>query len=87
MIRTSTPRPPLSADRLEQHLQQRTFGRLHELKVSVAPDGGLIVTAVAHSRFVRQLADWAITEWTASDQIQAAIAVCVPLRPVMEVEK
>lgn len=61
--------------RLRNHIDERTFGRLHDLNVEHAPDGRIHISAVAHSRFVGQLAEWAVFERVAPADVDLSIRV------------
>ena len=68
---------PGDIDALLHHIQERTFGRLHDLNVVRGVDGRIHVSAIAHSRFVGQLAEWAILERVAPEDVELSIRVCL----------
>ena len=72
---------------LTDHIHSRTFGRLHDLCVSLTNDGQLRISATAHSRFVLQLAEWAVLEQVASNEVEFAISVPVSSPQFFGVEK
>ncbi len=74
-------------DDLIDHIRDRTFGRLHDLNVARAENGVITVSAVAHSRFVGQLAEWAVLERIAAADVQLSISLRLPSRHFMEVPK
>jgi hypothetical protein len=78
--------PALINDLLD-HIHERTFGRLHDLNISISDDGRFVVTAIAHSRFVRQLAEWAVLERLSAEDVRLSIALSIPSRHFMEVER
>ena len=81
--------PTCSPDLIEElvdHIQYRTFGRLHDLCVDQTPDGRLSVRATANSRFVGQLAEWAVLERMPESNVRFSISVPQHPRRFMEVE-
>ena len=77
-------------DRVEtllNHLHERTFGRLHDLSITQSSNGRLHVSAVAHSRFVGQLAEWAVLERLSASDVHLSISVCTPTRHYREIPK
>jgi len=62
-------------DNLMEHIHHRTFGRLHDLNIEHAADGRIHISAVAHSRFVGQLAEWAVLERVAPTDVDLSICV------------
>ena len=84
---TAACEPPTTIDQLLSHIRDRTFGRLHDLNVSHGFDGRLRISAVAHSRFVGQLAEWAVHECFAPADVSLTISVRQPSQRFREVEK
>ncbi len=78
MITTRVAETCVVANELRHHIQERTFGRLHELTVNQLPDGRINVSAIAHSRFVGQLAEWAVLEQVESANVDLSICVRIP---------
>ena len=74
-------------DTLLNHIQARTFGRLHDLNVLQLSDGRVQVSAVAHSRFVGQLAEWAVFERMAPEDVDLSISVRLSTPHFNEVQK
>ena len=66
---------PVQNDSLLNHIHERTFRRLHELKVVRATNGRIQVTVIANSRFVGQLAEWAVFERIAPEDVDLAICI------------
>lgn len=60
---------------LIKHVQQRTYGRLHDLTIQPTSLGRIQVSAVAHSRFVSQLAEWAVLEKVNSADVDLDIRI------------
>jgi hypothetical protein len=75
MNKTSALESPSVIDELLHHIQERTFGRLHDLSIAHEPEGRISVTAIAHSRFVSQLAEWAVLERVDPDHVDLSICV------------
>lgn len=67
---------PAEIHHLIDHIHDRTFGRLHDLNIEQTSDGRIHVSAVAHSRFVGQLAEWAVFERVSPGDVELAIQVC-----------
>ena len=74
-------------DDLRDHIQDRTFGRLHNLSVVSRSDGRIVVSAIAHSRFVGQLAEWAVLERVPPTDVDLSISVFLSSRQSMEDQK
>ena len=77
-------------DRVEtllNHLHERTFGRLHDLSITQSSNGRLHVSAVAHSRFVGQLSEWAVLERLAPQDVDLSISVRTTSPLLDEVQK
>ena len=87
MKKIAALKSPSVVEELLNHIQQRTFGRLHDLAVAHEPEGRICVTATAHSRFVGQLAEWAVLELVNPDQVDLDIHVRRPTQPLIEVQK
>jgi hypothetical protein len=68
---------PLEINHLMDHIHERTFGRLHDLNIEPTSDGRIHVSAVAHSRFVGQLAEWAVLERVSPDEVDLSIRICL----------
>lgn len=64
-------------DHLMNHIRERTFGRLHDLNIEQTSDGRIHVSAIAHSRFVGQLAEWAVLERVSPGNVDLAIHICL----------
>lgn len=79
-------RSPNLIEELVDHIQHRTFGRLHDLCVDRGPDGRISVRATANSRFVGQLAEWAVLERMSESTVRLSISVPQTPRRFMEVE-
>lgn len=62
---------------LMDHIHERTFGRLHDLNIEQTSDGRIHVSAVAHSRFVGQLAEWAVLECVSPNEVDLSIRICL----------
>ena len=60
---------------LRDHIHERTFGRLHDLSVQQSADGRFHISAIAHSRFVGQLAEWAVFERLSPQDVDLSISV------------
>lgn len=73
-------------EELAEHIHGRTFGRLHDLNIDQAPDGQISVRATANSRFVGQLAEWAVLERIPESTVRLSISVPQTPRRFMEVE-
>ncbi|WP_010586358.1 hypothetical protein [Schlesneria paludicola] len=88
-LRTSSAlhESPVVIHELMSHIRDRTFGRLHDLNVSQGFDGRLRVSAIAHSRFVGQLAEWAVHERIAPADVSLTISVRQPSQRFREVQK
>ena len=87
MIQSGLPKFDVYIDTLLNHIQARTFGRLHDLSVSQLSDGRVQVSAVAHSRFVGQLAEWAVFERMAPEEVDLSISVRLTTPHLHEVQK
>ena len=74
-------------DTLLSHIKARTFGRLHDLNVIQRSDGRVQVSAIAHSRFVGQLAEWAVFERMAPEDVDLSISVRLSTPHFHEVQK
>ena len=74
-------------DTLLAHIQARTFGRLHDLNVIPLSDGRVQISAIAHSRFVGQLAEWAVFERVSPEDVDLSIIVRVSNSQLHEVQK
>lgn len=88
-LRTSSEsfESPVVIHELMSHIRDKTFGRLHDLNVSHDFNGRLKVSAVAHSRFVGQLAEWAVHERIAPADVSLTISVRQPSQCFREVQK
>jgi hypothetical protein len=89
MIQRQSPadRRDVNVEALCKQLQERTFGRLHNLNIVRLPDGRLHVSAVAHSRFVGQLAEWAVMELTSPEDVIVSIRVLLSPSQLPEDQK
>ena len=76
-----------TVEALLTQIHERTFGRLHDLNVAQLPDGRLHISAVAHSRFVGQLAEWAILELMSPEDVILSIRVLLSTSPFSEDQK
>lgn len=74
-----------STDSLFDHIRSKTFGRLHHLNISRTSEGRFRIYAVAHSRFVSQLAEWAVFECVAPQDVDLEISVRLPSPPLTEI--
>ena len=74
-------------DTLLNHIQARTFGRLHDLNVVPLSDGRVQISAIAHSRFVGQLAEWAVLERMSPEDVDLSISVRLSTPHFHEVQK
>lgn len=84
MIQATSGKGPGEIDALVKHIHGRTFGRLHNLQVIRLPSGRLHVSAIAHSRFVGQLAEWAVLERCSTAEVDLAIDLHLsPTQPVV----
>lgn len=85
MIQATFHKSPRDIDALLKHIHERTFGRLHNLNIVQLPNGRLQISGTAHSRFVGQLAEWAVLERCSSMEVELGIRVQVsspnPLSP------
>jgi|GEM_PF-6025267 len=70
---------------LRDHIQQRTFSRLHDLRIIRLADGRIQVSAIAHSRFVHQLAEWAVLERLAPQSVDLCVSLCLSSHTFIEV--
>ena len=70
---------------LRDHIQQRTFGRLHDLRITRLADGRIQVSAIAHSRFVHQLAEWAVLERLAPQSVDLCVSLFLSSHTFIEV--
>jgi hypothetical protein len=86
---TTTPncKTAVNIDELLTHIRSRTFDRLHELSVKQISEGRVLVSAIAHSRFVGQLAEWAVLERVAPSDVDLSISVLFPSRRFTEAQK
>ena len=87
MTQSHLPEFDLYIDTLLNHIQARTFGRLHDLNVIPLSDGRVQISAVAHSRFVGQLAEWAVFERMAPEDVDLSISVRLSTPHFNEVQK
>ena len=87
MTQSHLPEFDLYIDTLLNHIQARTFGRLHDLNVIPLSDGRVQISAVAHSRFVGQLAEWAVFERMAPEDVDLSISVRLSTPHLYEVQK
>ncbi|MEI8020947.1 MAG: hypothetical protein WCH39_22270 [Schlesneria sp.] len=87
MTQSRLPEFDVYVDNLLNHIQARTFGRLHGLNVLQLSDGRVQVSAVAHSRFVSQLAEWAVFERMAPEDVDLSISVRLSTPHFNEVQK
>ena len=87
MTQSHLPEFDLYIDPLLNHIQARTFGRLHDLNVIPLSDGRVQISAVAHSRFVGQLAEWAVFERMAPEDVDLSISVRLSTPHFNEVQK
>ena len=87
MITTSTLDSPTIIAEILDHIHERTFGRLHDLTVTRLSEDRLHVSAIAHSRFVGQLGEWAVLEWVDPSHIDIAISVRLTSHHSIEVQK
>jgi hypothetical protein len=87
MTQTRLPEFDVYIDTLLNHIQARTFGRLHDLNVVQLSDGRVQVSAIAHSRFVGQLAEWAVFERMAPEDVDLSISVRLSTPQFNEVQK
>ena len=87
MTQSRLPKFDVYIDTLLNHIQARTFGRLHDLNISQLSDGRVQVSAVAHSRFVGQLAEWAVFERMAPEDVDLSISVRLSTPHLYEVQK
>ena len=84
---TNTFESNLAIDDLIDHIHGKTFGRLHDLCVNRSSDGRVSISATAHSRFVGQLAEWAVLERLSASDVHLSISVCTPTRHYREIPK
>ena len=87
MTQSRLPEFDVYIDTLLNHIQARTFGRLHDLNVIPLSDGRVQISAVAHSRFVGQLAEWAVFERMAPEDVDLSISVRLSTPHFNEVQK
>ena len=87
MIQATVTETSGQIETLLNHIHERTFGRLHELNVVPLRDGRLQVSAIAHSRFVGQLAEWAVLERLAPENVDLSICVRLSSPNLREVPK
>ena len=87
MNTVSLHNPSVPVNDLLDHIRHRTFGRLHDLNVTSMLDGRILVSAVAHSRFVGQLAEWAVLERVAPTDVDLSISVRLSNRQSPEIQK
>jgi len=87
MTQTRLPEFDVYIDTLLNHIQARTFGRLHDLNIVQLSDGRVQVSAIAHSRFVGQLAEWAVFERMAPEDVDLSISVRLSTPHLNEVQK
>jgi|GEM_PF-3364454 hypothetical protein len=78
---------PVAIADLLDHIRDRTFGRLHDLNVTQESEGRIVVSAIAHSRFVGQLAEWAILERVSPADVDLSISVRIPSSHTTETQK
>ncbi len=87
MTQSRLPEFDVYIDTLLNHIQARTFGRLHDLNVIQLSDGRVQISAIAHSRFVGQLAEWAVFERIAPEDVDLSISVRLSTPHFNEVQK
>ncbi|WP_373653430.1 MULTISPECIES: hypothetical protein [unclassified Schlesneria] len=74
-----------STDSLFDHIRAKTFGRLHKLDITQNSEGRFRIYAVAHSRFVGQLTEWAVFERVPPQDVDLEIFVRLPSPPLTEI--
>lgn len=74
-------------DDLKDHIHGKTFGRLHDLRVDQSADGRVSVSATAHSRFVRQLAEWAVLERFSASDVHLSISMPASSYSIREIRQ
>ena len=72
-------------DSLFDHIRSKTYGRLHNLNIRKTSEGRFQICAVAHSRFVGQLAEWAVFERVSPQDVDLQISVRLPSRTLSEI--
>jgi len=76
----TVPHKPISDDvpvivRLFHHIHHKTFGRLHDLNIVQTAAGRIQISAIANTRFVGQLAEWAVFDRLAPGDVDLTIQV------------
>jgi hypothetical protein len=87
MIQAPVIEDDREVEALLNHIHERTFGRLHDLTVVQSSDGRVHVSAIAHSRFVGQLAEWAVLERVSPQDVDLLICVHLSSPSFVEVQK
>ena len=72
---------------LRKLIHARTFGRLHDLSVTPSSGGRFFISAIAHSRVVGQLAEWAVLEQLAPEDVDLSIRVHLSSPSLVETQK
>jgi hypothetical protein len=75
MIQATTIEYDCKVEALRDHIHDRTFGRLHDLIVEQLAEGRFTISAIAHSRFVGQLAEWAIFERLSPKDVDLSMCI------------